>query len=679
MNHPQSSHPPRCDAGTPSSDHDRTVNKHYLINKLNYLNFQDKTVLVSLRHLRYDNVISLSARPLPCAGDQLECLWADVSDIDKVLTMYRFEYMLVPDRHKFLIAYGQLISMSAAGITLLLPANCREFKTRKIKRHPCTVISTRITHNSALFHGPLIDFTPVSFLADVTTDSSHALQWALAGSKVTLSLHAESKMLYSGDCTIIRKDRNERDQGSRFVLSQSMGTIQLVKPKQYRNERYQLVPSPNIVFRHPLIGSTINLKVVDLSGSGFATEESAETSILLPGMIIPELEISFAHGLNISCKAQVVSRNPIEDERIVRCGLAILDMDIREHVKLLSVLHQAADKHSYICTDIDMDELWDFFFETGFIYPEKYSSFQANKERIKQTYDRLYGRNPHIARHFIYLERGMILAHMAMVRFYEDSWLIHHHASRKSVSVKAGLTVLNQVGQYLNELQNLPFSRLHYVYCYFRPENRFPNRVFGEFARQLNDPRGCSLDKFAYFHYRRKETEPSLFPEQWKMTDATAFDFMELKAFYAFVSGGLMIEAFDLQLPRACRDDVGKEYAGLGFKKEKYFFTLRREGILKAMIMANCTDAGFNMADLTNCVTFFALDEAIPGDVVDAALGQLIRLYDDEMPVMIYPFPFGEQSIPYEKTYMLWILDLHYSDDYFRFCDGLLGRARRNA
>lgn len=678
--HPTSIHPPRCDAGSASSDHDRTVNRQFLINKLNYLNFQDKTVFITLRHIRYDNVISLRAKPLPCTGDQLECLWVEPGDIDKVVTTYRFEYMLVPDRHKFLIAYGQVISMSPAGITLLLPANCREFKTRKIKRHPCTGISARITHNSALFQGTLIDFTPVSFLVDVTTDSPHASQWVMAGSKVNLSLYAGTKMLYSGDCTITRKDRNERDPGGRFVLSPSSDTIQLVKPKQYRNERHQLVPSPNIVFRHPLIGSTVNLKVADLAGSGFATEESAETAILLPGMVIPELEISFAHGLNISCKAQVVSRNPVDDERIVKCGLAILDMDIREHVKLLSVLHQAADKYSYICTDIDLDELWDFFFETGFIYPEKYSSFQTNKEKIKQTYDRLYGQNPHIARHFIYLERGMILAHMAMVRFYEDSWLIHHHASRKTVSVKAGLTVLNQVGQYLNELQNLPFSRLHYVYCYFRPENRFPNRVFGEFARQLNDPRGCSLDTFAYLHYRRKEAGPGIFPDEWTMTEATAFDFMELRAFYAFVSGGLMIEAFDLQSPRACRDEVGKEYRDLGFKKEKYIFSLRREGVLKAMIMANCTDAGFNMADLTNCVTFFALDEAMPGDVVGAALEQLITLYDDEMPVLIYPFSFAEQqSIPYEKAYMLWILDLHYSDDYFRFCDGLLGRARKTS
>lgn len=666
-----------------ASAHDKTVNKRYLVNKLNYLNFQDQTIIISLRHTRYDNALTLPAKPLPCAGEQLECCWADAANLDQVVQMYRFEYLLIPDGHKFLLVNAHMLSMSASGINLLLPMNCREFKNRKIKRHPCIDITAQFTHNSALFHGPLIDYTPVSFLVDGSTNSLHAQQWTLEDSKVNLHLYAGTTLLYAAECLITRKSRNQRDENRSYVLSPTTGTVQLIKPKIYRNKRQELVPSPNIVFKHPLIGSTVNLKVADLSGSGFSVEESVETSILLPGMIIPEIELSFAHGLNISCKGQVVSRYALETggaAEVVKCGFAILDMDIHEHVKLLSILHQADDKNSYVCTDVDMNALWDFFFETGFIYPEKYAYFQTNKEQIKKTYDKLYGQNPHIARHFIYLERGMILGHMAMVRFYENSWLIHHHAARKTVSMKAGLTVLNQVGQYLNELQDLHFARLHYVYCYFRPENRFPNRVFGDFARQLNAPQDCSLDKFAYLHYRGSNAEESALPEPWELTEVTPFDFMELRGFYAFVSGGLMIDAFDLQPELAYLDEVALEYQKLGFKKEKHFFALRREGNLKALIMANCTDAGFNMANLTNCAIFIALDETIPADIAGLALGQVSVLYaGEEMPALIYPFSFVErQSIPYEKVYMLWIMDLKCSDDYFKFCDALFKGGRTN-
>lgn len=93
----------------------------------------------------------------------------------------------------------------------------------------------------------------------------------------------------------------------------------------------------------------------------------------------------------------------------VKCGLVILEMDIQDHVKLLAFMQQVKDSKLYICAEVDMDALWNFFFETGFIYPEKYAFIQTNKEEIKETYRKLYTQNPNIARHFIYQDKGVIL------------------------------------------------------------------------------------------------------------------------------------------------------------------------------------------------------------------------------------------------------------------------------
>ncbi len=116
----------------------------------------------------------------------------------------------------------------------------------------------------------------------------------------------------------------------------------------------------------------VDLKVVDLSGSGFSVEEGEYNTTLLPGMILHELELNFASSYKIKCSAQVVFRKEMVDpngDKWIKCGLALLDMDIRDHLKLISMLHQAKNKNSYICNDVDLDALWDFFFETGFIYP----------------------------------------------------------------------------------------------------------------------------------------------------------------------------------------------------------------------------------------------------------------------------------------------------------------------
>ena len=253
---------------------------------------------------------------------------------------------------------------------------------------------------------------------------------------------------------------------------------------------------------------------MDISGSGFSVEEELSSALLVPGMIIPELELNFGVNFNIECKAQVVYRRVHQKEAkksTIKCGIALLDMNIQHHARLLSLLQQAENKNSYICNQVDLDALWDFFFESGFIYPDKYEYIQKNKKQIKDTYEKLYRHNPDIARHFIYQDKGRILGHMAMIRFFENSWLIHHHAARKLALNRAGLIVLNQIGNFTYDSYRLYSLHMDFLMCYYRPENKFPNRVFGGAARRINNPKGCSLDTFAYFHHQELSHIPYAF------------------------------------------------------------------------------------------------------------------------------------------------------------------------
>jgi hypothetical protein len=44
-------------------------------------------------------------------------------------------------------------------------------------------------------------------------------------------------------------------------------------------------------------------------------------------------------------------------------------------------------------------------------------------------------------------ENGRITAHMAMIRFYDAAWLIHHHAADASANHRGGLMMLNQISR----------------------------------------------------------------------------------------------------------------------------------------------------------------------------------------------------------------------------------------
>jgi hypothetical protein len=421
-----------------------------------------------------------------------------------------------------------------------------------------------------------------------------------------------------------------------------------------------------------------DLKVVDLSGSGFAVEENQNNSVLLPGMILPELELSFANSFNIKCRAQVVYRNNNETEKEgnwVKCGVALLDINIQDHAKLISILQQTQNENSYFCNRVDLDELWNFFFETGFIYPDKYEHIQKNKHQIKATYEKLYNNDSNITRHFIYQDNGRIMGHMAMLRYYKKTWLIHHHAARKSALNKAGLIVLDQIGRMGNNSHRLDSLHMEYLMCYYRPENKFPSRVFGGAANSIHDPKGCSIDTFAFYRHQRDLTRVASLPESWQLIRASEVDLLELENFYQHVSGGLMLDATDLRPNCLSIDTLSEEYERLGLKRDRQLFALRQEDQLKAIVIVNLTDLGLNLSDLTNCIKIFVLDKnALSADILNATLDILATKFQKtDMPALLYPAAYAdEQSIAYEKRYNLWAFSLQFSDQYFKYINRLL-------
>lgn len=650
---------------------EKIVRKKNLINILNYINFQDGTLAIKLKYCKDNREISLPAKPKPCLGEQLDCLWAKKTHHHQQLESYQFQNLFIDYGQKRLIINAELISMNMEGISVLLPETCCEIISRQMTRHFCKGIKVQLIQNCALFHGSLLEFSTLSFRIEIAGVKPWTFQWINPEIPVYIILSNDIEILYSGECRILRQGSEQKMRT--MVLEPLRNEIRRLKRKKYRSERQELIPSPNIIFRHPFTGKIIDLKVIDLSATGFAVDEKKDSSVLLPGMLTPELEISFANSYRIKCKAQVVyQRMYSEEDNRVKCGFAILDMDSRDHMGLLALLHQAKNPNSYLCNKVNLDALWNFFFETGFIYPEKYAFIQTNKEKIKTTYEKLYTLNPNIARHFIYQEKGCISGHMAMLRFYENSWLIHHFAANKSVSTKAGLAVLDQIGQFINDSHILYSLHMNFVFCYFRPENRFPARVFGGAAKNINDSKGCSIDTFAYLHKPKFFTTICELPESWQLTDIRTEDLLEIESYYKLVSGGLMIHALDLEPNLINVDEPSKEYHRIGLKKERHLFALKKDGRLKAVIIVNLSDIGLNMSELTNCIQVIVIDpDELNKDIINIIFSLINDKFEQiDMPMLLYPVDFAErQSIQYEKLYNLWILNLQYSDLYFKFCD----------
>jgi len=656
-------------------ENEKQICREKLINRLNYVNFQDGTVLVNFRHSKYAQIISLEAKPLPCQDDWLDCTWSEEAgtSLQKVKAA-TFENFFVIDGHKLVVVEPTVTGITENGISFRLPDTSSEMSYRKVRRHLCVGIAAQLMQNSALFHGTLLDFNSISFRIEAHTVPPQTFHWIDPELPVGVVFSRGEETLFSGACRIIKQSSGGRVRT--IVLEPVEARRPRFRAKTYRSTRQMLAPSPNAIFQHPFTGRTVDLKVVDISGTGFSVEEAAGTSVLTAGLIISDLELSFANSFSTRCKAQVVYREvSIDDEHVVKCGLTILDMDVQDHLSLLALLYQANDRNTYLSSRVDMEKLWQFFFETGFIYPKKYAFIKSHKEVLRRLYEKLYTESPRIARHFIYQEKGVILGHMAMVRFYENSWLIHHHAASRGESNRAGLVVLNQIGRFINDSHRLYSIHMDYVFCYYRPDNKFPHRVFGGVSRHIKDKKASSLDPMAYLHFTRDLQPAPDFSGSWQLTATTKEDLLELESFYENQSGGLMLDALDLEASMSDGSDISREYRAADFRRERHLFSLKRHDTLVAVVQVVLSDVGLNMSDLTNCITVIVISpEDLSRTTLSCTLSILLTKFkEDEMPVLLYPVSYAESNnIPFEKIYNLWVLSMQHTDKYFGFLDRLL-------
>jgi len=651
----------------------RRVGKRELFNRINYLHFQGNPLHLVLEHTRLQHTLTLHAAVQFDAGERIACRWTDSTLPPQNLADYSLQRALIPGGREMTVFLPAHPSLSERGASFFLPEEGIEVGIRQEKRHPSPGLDVQLSQNGLVLHGQLRDFAPtslrVALAAEAATDPPSfdpemAIHLVITGPKVPL---------FSGDCRLLRE--SVAVEGKELVLQPANSKLRRFRPREHRSRRQQLLPAPGVTFCHPLSGRTCQLPVVDLSGSGVAVEETLENAVLLPGLIIPELEITFAGTSRMRCRAQVLYRReppPGEKDGKVRCGLAILDMALHDQAVLLGLLLQAEEDGASLGGRVDPDELWQFFFESGFIYPEKYRSLQDKREHFRETCRRLYAQELDIARHFLYREGGRIHGHIAMLRFYDRAWLIHHHAADRRGGKKAGLKVLEQISRYVNELHHLPSARLGYVFCYFRPENRFPNRLFGGVARHIDAPARCAVYPFAYQAPQRKSSASWELPAPWQLRPAAEQDLQEMHLFLSRSdSGQLLAGAFDLEPGRVPSDEAVRAFEKTGFRRTKQLFTLKRGDSLVAAALVDIADLGLNLSELTSSIKVFILDqEALPRDILESAIAQLRIMFDEAEPsVLVHPQSYAEQQgFEHEKTYNLWLLDLRSLDGYFQYC-----------
>lgn len=655
------------------------LGRSQLLNRLNVIHFQDGSLFVALRHKEHAFPLRLNATPHPAEDEHIKAIWHKDTVLPPDLKAFTLESIIIPGPQRTFSFTPERYWIDTDAIRFELPDGANEITRRKCVRYDCRQrpITVSLTQHFAPFSGTLLEYSANSILVKLQAGENQSLHWLNRDALATLTLGNGSQTLYSGSVKISTRDQqNDEGETKTFILEPLNTSAPRFSPKKHRARREQFRPSPDFIFSHPVTGRRHSLKVHDLGSLGFAVEEAEEMAVLIPGLLLPEAELSFANSLCMTCTAQVVYCNPA-GEGSIRCGIAILDIKLKDHLKLISLVQQVQDGRAYVSNRVDPEDLFEFFFETGFLYPHKYAEIAGNREEFRRAYAKLYDQGTDIARHFVYQESGRILGHFATLRVFTNTWMNHHHAAIRSS--QAGLKVVRAISEFVNDSYLLNPTNLQYIIGFYRAENKFPEKYFGGFVRHIQDAAKSSLDVFSYLNQASSlGYGQGDMAGDWELTRATEADIIEFRGYYRKVSGGLMVDAMDLTSQGLDGQKLAGAYEVCGLKRQRRLYAIRYQKALKALVDIQDSDLGLNLSELTNAIIVYILDaEAIHRDMVRFIVSALaIRYNKMQHPLLIYPNTYAVRyRLPVDKEYTLWALDVkNGTEDYMnwmqRYCRG---------
>jgi hypothetical protein len=194
-----------------------------------------------------------------------------------------------------------------------------------------------------------------------------------------------------------------------------------------------------------------------------------------------------------------------------------------------------------------------------------------------------------------------IIGHVSGVRAYRNTWMSQH------------LCALNghQAGALLNLGQAEYFGQnpdLAYFKIFFRPDNRWPARVFGGFARNVADPRLSDLRTFDYLQIPL-DWSPPIEPAV-EVAEASVEDLLIVERYFVGHESSVLLRADDLTREGLALGELNSRYRRLGLQRRRRVLLALRRNEPIAFALVEISSPGINLSELLSTFRVFILPEA---------------------------------------------------------------------
>jgi hypothetical protein len=444
----------------------------------------------------------------------------------------------------------------------------------------------------------------------------------------------------------------------------------------------------------PLLpGGLLSRPVLEISSTGFSFAMDPAVDLFPPGMRLLHIRLHLGE-LTLACRGSVRNLNPIAGKpNLLRCGVVLDELDPSERARLADGVMRHRYPGLVDARALSFEEIWGFFKDTRFLYPEKLAALRPFFPEVRRTFLALQGPSDRVFKSLVYREQGGgPLGHLSCVRTYRRTWMIQHLAgSTRTRGQQVPQIVNTGLAEWVGQNTDADYAKV-----YFRPDNKWPARVFGGFARKLSDR---NLSDLRTFEYRALPTDCSV-PQpagasEIEVVAASGSALALVERYFVAAENGLLLRSDDLTRSSLELPELGRAYEDLGLVRRRTVLLALRKDEPVGFALCEVSSPGINLSELLSALRLYvlpspgmdpaestALQETVRASLLAAALGQY-RAQGRSFAVAL--LPEGDTSMDglpalSRKQYTCWTV---HSVMYRRFCEHLerlyerLGRARK--
>ncbi|MEJ2508238.1 MAG: hypothetical protein P8009_01955 [Gammaproteobacteria bacterium] len=443
-----------------------------------------------------------------------------------------------------------------------------------------------------------------------------------------------------------------------------------IEPNKRHSDRVTLSDRQDafVEFEHPFLGSTTTMRIIDLSNSGLSAIIENPKHALPAGLVIPDASLQLPLRSRLPVTLQVRAYHIVggDNEQTYRVSMAFMDATPPLIKEVSGFVQQSVSEMLTDANSEDEERLWEFYFETSFIYEAKRRHMQPTAEAVRDTFSRLLSSNTPLLKKILYKEDGVIKGHVTAVKVFDHALLVQHLNALKAAGGSAAMSVIRGMTSFFfDQRANLQSSN-RYVCAYYRPNNLYPSLVFGETANLIDDPAKCWTQDYQFCVVSdgapKGQRDANVVCREGTDEDKERLETLLIE------SGALdLIRVEGLSRDIITDQVISEEFEQIGLYRYRRLLVAEdsRTGET-AYAVCSFASPGLNFSELTNSVRFFYSGETDRAGVrqalADALSPLILEAYGDtpiHEPVLLtaegQPVPAGFVG---EKVYTLWVLDL---------------------